>query len=174
MGLVNTEKSLPHGLAVLVVIYLSVTLGWVTKAVSGGARSRTWVCVSSDLDSEHFSLFSPNGRTKLCSSVCTGCCTWPRGLYIPGHISFLKYVVPSLWLPWNFWAVDPRVCFWESLWVSDSGSSLWRSSLMWCSAAVLGLMDGVQTVPLSPARLRLSLAFTKDGSLGQISCLGLF
>lgn len=44
---------------------------------------------------------------------------------------------------------------------------------MWHSVAVLGVMDDEQTVSPSPARLWLSLAFSKAGSLVQISYLGL-
>ena len=45
---------------------------------------------------------------------------------------------------------------------------------MWHSAAVLGVMDDGQTVSPSPYWLWLSLAFSKAGSLVQISYLGLF
>ena len=51
MRSVNTQQSLPRGLAVLVVTYLSVTLGEVTKAASGRARSRTQICGTLALDS---------------------------------------------------------------------------------------------------------------------------
>lgn len=56
----NTQQSLPHGLAVLVVTYLGVTLGKVTKAASGRARSRTQICGTLALDSLlSFSLSPP-------------------------------------------------------------------------------------------------------------------
>lgn len=50
---------------------------------------------------------------------------------------------------------------------------LLNSWLIWCLVALLGVMDDGQTVSLSLAELRLSLAFNKAVSLVQISCLRL-
>lgn len=91
-----------------------------------------------------------------------------------GHITSVQHMDALPVSCHGLWAGDLRIGCWESLWAADSGTSLWRSWLMWHSAAVLGVMDDGQTVSPFPAWLKLSLAFRKAVSLVQISCLGLF
>ena len=93
MRSVNTQQSLPRGLAVLVVTYLSVTLGEVTKAASGRARSRTQICGTLALDSLLSLSHSPPPAGS--SSAALDAVGAPRDHVVSaflGHVGSVKHM----------------------------------------------------------------------------------
>lgn len=102
MRSVNTQQSLPRGLAVLVVTYLSVTLGEVTKAASGRARSRTQICGTLALDSLLSLSLSHSPPPAGSSSAALDAVGAPRDHVVSaflGHVGSVKHM--DAWvLPW--------------------------------------------------------------------------
>ena len=94
MHSVNTQQSLPHGLAVLVVTYLVVTLGKVTKAASSRARRRTQICGTLALDSLlSFSLLlsSSSWMSSAALDAMGAPCDHVVSAFL-GHISSVKHM----------------------------------------------------------------------------------